>query len=265
MRKFFMYPFCLLGLLGVFSCGTYPQFKSNVYYRYSQAPFEQASNKQTKESITIEDKGTAEKVIQPIKVQACEGNLLLVRIVEKVRYTKYGQIPYKVKEPVFETVDPLENVYLRRIKLHNATEHVLQLAQIDVVFVDPAGNEYEMISKELLEGFIRSNRPCPSTEAIVSALKPLKLLGGGRTKIRPKRDQDFFVAFPNLKINIPGEWRLEFHDFPTKTNEAGNIIRKTSFEFPFEVKKYKIIVEQRKDGFMDSWKEISRNEEETSN
>jgi hypothetical protein len=94
-----------------------------------------------------------------------------------------------------------------------------------------------------------------------SAVRSLKLIPGGGNRIRPKRAEEFFVAFPDLKINTPGVWRLQLHDIPTRTDRAGNIIRKTSFEFPFEVTKYKITVKQRKDGFIHKWKEIVRKEE----
>jgi hypothetical protein len=261
MNRFFMCPVLFLSLL-LISCGTYPQFRTKVSYRYSQAPLTHESAEQTKEAITIEDIGASEKIIQPIKVQKCNGSRLAFKTVTKYRYSDTGKkIPYEAREPVFETVDPLANIYLRRIRIRNTTEHVLQLTKIDVVFVDPSGNEYEMVPKEFLGNFILSNRPCTSSESIISALQPLQLILGRRTRIRPQRDQEFLLAFPNLTTNIPGEWRLELHNFPTQTDRAGNISRKTSFEFPIEVTKYKITVKQRKDGFIDRWKEIGRKEE----
>jgi hypothetical protein len=58
---------------------------------------------------------------------------------------------------------------------------------------------------------------------------------------------------------------LEFNDFPTETNDAGAVTKKESFEFPFELKKYKTTVQQRQDGFMKDWIEVSRNKEEVKN
>jgi hypothetical protein len=264
MNKFLMCLVLLLSLLMV-SCATYPQFRSKVSYRYSQAPLKQAANKLTKESITIEDKGKTEKVIQPIQVQACNGEQLAYRNVTKYRKTESGKVPYEVKEPIYETVDPLRNVHLRRIKIYNATEHLLHLNRIDVVLVDPSGNDHEMASKMDLKGFIRSNRPCKSTYGMFSAIDSLKLIERGKSWIRPKRAKEFLLAFPDLKINTPGVWRLQLHDIPTSSDRAGNITRKTSFEFPFQVTRYKITVEQRKDGFIKKWKEIGRKEEVVSN
>ena len=83
--------------------------------------------------------GTAEKVIAPIRVQKCVGNKLVVTEVEKYATLPSGAtMKYTDTEPVFENVDPLDNVYMRRVRIHNTTEHVLHLSMVDVVFVDPA-------------------------------------------------------------------------------------------------------------------------------
>lgn len=237
-------------------CATGPQIKSVVEETFSIEASGDTS-RQTKENITVEDMGEAQQVVQPMKVQACNGPHL-----------RYGQREviisgkkYVKEYPVYETVDPLQGIYIRRFKIRNDTEHVLRLNRIDTVLVDAAGNDNEGITKQVLEQNIRAGRSCSSTEALVRSLRSLKLLGTD-TRIRPGRVAEVLAAFPSVDKRIVGDWTLELNDFTVDTNEAGEVSRVTSFKFPLLSKGYRTTIKMRKDSLFAPWQEIDRNTEE---
>ena len=195
----------LIGLLGLSACGSYPIYKTSTQYLYPQKQIDSLPNKITKQSITIEDKGTAADIISPVTVQACNGNLLLTKTVTKRNSAGYK---YDTQVPVFESVDPLSNVYVRRIKINNTTEHLLHLSQIDITLVDPAGNEHEMASKELLREYILGKRPCASTRAVVAALMPIKTIGGEAQEFAQNGTTNFLLLSPACKFRfrVSGGW-----------------------------------------------------------
>ncbi len=229
-----------------------PRFRTVVADTFAIEAVGDAS-KQTKRSIAVEDMGEAQQVVRPMQVQACDGPHL--------RYAE-RKISRKIKQvPVYETVDPLQGIYVRRLKIRNDTDNVMRLNRIDVVLVDAAGNDNEGMSKEILEQNIRAARPCSSTQALVNSLRSLKILGSD-ARIRPGRAVEMLAAFTSVDKSIVGDWTLEMNDFPVATNQAGEVIQVTSFKFPLVSKGYRTSIKYRKDSFFSPWAEVDRKTEE---
>ena len=247
----------LVVVMFVSGCETTPQLRSIVRDTYMVEAVGD-TQRQTKENITVEDVGEAQEVIQPVEVQACQGPHLLY---DKREYIDSEGNRRTRTVRVMETVDPLRGIYIRRLKITNNSEHTLRPNQIDTVLVDGAGNNWDGLDEETLEQNIRAGRPCPSTDAVVRTLIPLKLLGGD-TRIRPGRETTLLAAFSGVDKSITGDWVLELNDFPVATNEAAEVIRVTRFLFPLEAKGYRTIIRQRKESLFAPWEEIGRSTEE---
>ena len=247
----------LLIVMFVGGCETTPQLRSIVRDTYMVEAVS-GTQRQTKENITVEDLGEAQEVVQPVEVQACQGPHLLF---DKREYIDSEGNRRTRTVRVMETVYPLRGIYIRRLKITNDTEHTLRLNRVDTVLVDGAGNDREGMDKGLLEQNIRAGRPCPSTDAVLQTLSALKLLGAD-TRIRPGRETTLLAAFSGVDKSITGDWTLELNDFPVATNEAAEVIRVTSFQFPLEAKGYRTTIRQRKESFFAPWEEIGRSTEE---
>ena len=246
----------LLVVMVVGGCETGPQYRSVVHDTYSVEAVG-GTQKQTRENITVEDLGEAQKAIQPVRVQACDGPHLLVderRIEDSEGNVRIRRVPY------YESVDPLRGIYVRRLKITNDTEYTLRLNRVDAVLVDGAGNDREGMDRETLEHAIRAERPCPSTHGLIQTLRSLKLLGAD-IRIRPGRTTTLLAAFSGVDKRITGDWTLELNDFPVPTNDAAEM-RVTSFEFPLVGRGYRTTIQQRKESLFAPWEEISRSIEE---
>ena len=248
----------LLIVMFLGGCETTPQLRSIVRDTYSVEAIGD-TQKQTKESVTVEDFGEARQVLPPVRVQACNGPHLLFDEREYIDSEGNRRIR---RIPVYETVDPLSGVYVRRLKITNGTEHNLRLGQTETVLVDAAGTERDGLVKGELAQNIRAGRPCASTNALIQNISTLKVLGSGDTRIRPGREDTFLVAFSGVDKSVTGDWTLELIDFPVATNEAAEVIRVTSFRFPLEAKGYRTTIQQRKESLFAPWEEIGRNTEE---
>lgn len=248
--------FISLAFIG--GCQTTPQFRTITQESYKLILADAKLGKQQKASITVEELGELDKVIQPVKVQKCVNGQLIVR---SQQYTdRKTKKTYTKNIPVMETIDPLKVIYARRMKITNDKEHVLRLGRLDYVLVDAAGNDYEGLTRDLLYQHIMAGRPCSSTNTIIRALDSLKLLGQN-TRIRPGRSEELLVAFPAVDKRVLGDWVLELNDFPVATNEAGHVTRVTRFEFPLVVESYRTAIKYRKDNLFSQWQEIDRQTE----
>ena len=265
-------PFFIFTFVG--GCASTPKVRSVVQDTYVIEAVEGTQN-QTKENITVVDLGEAQKVVQPVRVQACAGDKHRIKVTRK--YTGTVSLTetlgekhvleardkiktYKDKDekgnnviiteaPIYEDINPLLNHYVRRFKITNDTEHTLRLDRVDVVLIDGAGNDLEGLDKETLEQNIRAERPCSSSDVLIRTMGSLKLLGAD-TRVRPGRESTFLAVFHEVDKSILGDWTLELIDVPVATNEAGQVTRVTSFQFPLTAKLYRTTIQQRKEGFM---------------
>lgn len=246
-----------LPLLAASGCATGPQVKTVVEDSYSIESVGGTSRRSIG-NVTIEDRGEAHRVAQPVQVQACDGHRLKYRREE--RKTKEGE--RRVEErPVFETVDPLRSVYIRRLMIRNDTGHILRLNRMDAVLVDAAGNDNEFVTKSALRRRLRAERPCRSTRGLVASLRGLKLLGAD-IRMRPGRVAELYAAFSGVDERIVGDWTMELHEVPVAFDAAGRIVQLATFEFPLVSKGFRTTRVLRKEKLFDPWKELHRTTEE---
>lgn len=235
-------------------CGE-PQFQSRIETSYMVIKDKQyeAKKKQTKENVTIEDKGDAGNLSTNIRLQGCSNGQLQVSRIKKCnsRSCWIETVPY------FVNMDPLKDIYFRKIKIHNNTDHIIYLNRTDIVLVDAAGTEHEAKTKEGLAEHIESLWACSNVKQLTNSVARLKVLGD-RAKVRPGRNSEFLVPFTTTSLNIGGDWELEIIDVPTKTNEAGKVLKKVSFKMPFTIKETQIQVDYKKAGAFSQWVEIKR-------
>ena len=196
--------------------------------------------------------------MHPVKVQACDGHRLKYRRVE--RKTKNGKKRFQ-KQPVYETVDPLRGIYIRRLRIRNDTGHVLRLNRMDAVLVDAAGNDNELVTKSALRHRLRAGRPCRSTRELVASVRGLKLLGAD-LRMRPGRVAELYAAFSQIDERIIGDWTLELHEISVAFDLAGRVLRVATFEFPLVSRGFRTTRVLRKEKLLEPWKEIHRTTEE---
>ena len=245
----------LLSALAIGGCVTEsePRFKTVVHESFSIEPVDRTSRLRLGD-VTIDDLGEVNDVVPPLRVQACDGPHL--KFTHRERKTKDGKKVVR-KHPVFETVDPFEGAYVRRLKIRNDTRHVLHLNRVDAVLLDAAGNDNEMMTKLELRHGLRAMRPCPSTRGIIDSMRGVKLLGANM-RIRPGRAEDVFVAFTGVDQRILGAWSLELHDVPVLFHPGGRVRRVESFRFPLLARGFRTTITLRKEGLLDPWSETHR-------
>ncbi len=194
-------------------------------------------------NLTVEDLGEAKNVIQPVRVQACDGSYL--KYGRKERKTRNGK-RYVRRYPVFETVDPLQGIYVRKLRIRNDTGHVLRLNRIDAVLSDAAGNDNALFTRSALRHSLFATRPCSSTEGVVESLRGVKLLGTN-IRIRPGRAAELFAAFSGVDPRIVGDWTLELYDVPVATDPNGRVSHAASIEFPLLARGFRTTVTMRRE------------------
>ena len=241
-------------VLLLFGCASGPQDQTVVQETFAIEAIS-GTSKQSSGGVTVEDLGEQAQIVPPVRVQACKGRRLLFRTVEKKR--KKGGKTYTERRPVYTEVDPFHRLHVRRLKIRNDTEHVLYLDRIGAVLVDAAGNDNEGMSKSMLRHYLRSVRPCPSTEAVIVSLRSLRFIGAN-IRIRPGRVTQVLVVFSGINKRILGDWVLELHGVPVDTDPAGRVSRVASFSFPYAARGFRTTIERRKETTFGPWREISR-------
>lgn len=247
----------IIALLSACATTSEPRFESKIINTYELKALDVSKKIQTKGSITIEDAGDAKNDATPVRIHACDGAQLRY---ETKNYT-YKGVPMQKQVKVMETVNPLNGLYVRRLKITNNSEHTLRINQVDSVLVDGAGIDHESMSRDLMTQHIRANIPCQSSYAVIKSLERMKIIGSD-TRIRPGREVDMLVVFSGVDKSVLGDWTLELNDFPVKTNEANQVSKVTSFKFPLVAKGFRTTINYRKDSLFSAWKEINRETKE---
>ena len=247
----------LIAGMAATGCTTGPEVKTVVRETFSIEAIDSTS-RQTIGNVTVEDLGETRGVVTSVQVQACDGPLPVGREVE--RRTTKGE-KYIETIPVYETVDPFNGLYVRKLKITNSTKHNIRLNHVDAVLVDAAGNDNELMTRSALRHDLRARRPCRSTEALIDNLRSVKLLGAD-IRIRPGRATVLLAAFTGVDESILGDWTLELHEVPVEMGPAGEVLHAASFEFPLLAKGYRTTTRLRRERWFDSWKEIHRTTEE---
>lgn len=240
------------GVLSGCAATEYPVYKNTVYENYVAVEKTRAASRLTKSSVTVTDLGrVSEKIVPPVNVQACAGT--------ELSYTQITRDGKAVLKENMEVVDPFSNMHIRRVMIENNTKHTITLGTVDAILVDPNGNDNEMSNRDSLERYIRSKRLCSSTRAVIAAFDTVPFLAN-QIKVRPGRDKEVFVPFPNKdNLAMRGEWSFQLLDFPTGTDVSGSISKRDAFSFPIMVEQTRTTVRSQKDSFFSPWVEIERN------
>ena len=241
-------------LTALTGCEMKPQTRTQTFNTYELVPLASSKLIQKKSGLIIEEKGEAKDALQPVKIQACDGPYLAYDI--KRYKDKYGRIHEK-KNPVYVTVSPIQGTHVRRIKLTNNTKHVLRFDRMVAVLVDGAGNEREFQTKELLEQGIRAKFQCQSGQILVNSLQSMKTITAS-SRILPGRTWEGMLAFSNVDLSVRGDWFLQLIDVPVKADQAGNVTKRTTFEFQMTVEHFRTVVVERKENLFKPWTEVSR-------
>lgn len=208
-------------LSGLWACG--PSISTQT--RFDMQPFNKDENRQVKDGITIENKPVKE--LPPAfftTVQACteEGGPARDEagrpVMTKVQYAMPGQLWYQVA-------------------ITNDTEHVVRLSSVVVRMFDPAGNQWEPMSKDDLASEFQGSFPCPSANQALTTFRAVKLITRD-AEILPHTTITGWFAFKPTDWKIPGVWKLAVYEVPIAVDEAGKVTKTTRFEIRQVVKKF---------------------------
>lgn len=212
-----------LAALSLTACG--PSIRTAV--RYTSAPVADADLKQTRDGLTVE-LAALEKLPPELVVTlpSCSADGRPV----------VGQDRQPILEP-FALLSPARGEDVVRVTIVNGTDHVLRLGQSVVKLTDPAGNSYELLSKDDLIGLAGTERPCVP-HAGASQLRTLKLLDRN-VEIMPSSAWKGYAVFgvPTDAARQAGTWKYAFYEMPVKVDETGRPVKTARFEVRFLVKK----------------------------
>lgn len=187
--------------------------------------FDKAENSQTKDGITVENKPVKELPSTfYATVQDCyqDGRPAVdqagQRIMAKVQFHRTGQLWYQVA-------------------ITNGTEHVVRLNSVVMRLFDPAGNQWEPLSKDELASEFQANFPCPSANQALTQFRSVKLIDRN-SEILPHTTLTGWFAFKPTDWRVPGMWKLAVYEVPVAVDDAGRVTKTTRFEIRQVVKKF---------------------------
>lgn len=205
----------------LFGCGptTFTQI------RYELKPFDEKEGKQSKEGVTVEV--SLMKEMPPpfyATVQGCN---------------EQGQpeVDYAGR-PVVRNVALHNDTQLwYRFAFTNGTDHVIRFNSVVIRLFDPAGNQWEPLTKDDLMADFLANFPCPAGQQVVSQFRTIKIIDRN-AEILPDTTLTGWLAFKPADWRIPGIWKLAIYEVPVATGKAGKVTRTTRFEYRFVIKKF---------------------------
>lgn len=214
-------------LAGTAACG--PLVRTQV--RMDAEPYSAKEWRQTKDGITVEL--VAVKALPPefsAQAQACN---------------EQGQPLVDAQgQPVVETVALVSSDYgenITKVAIANSTQHVLYLNRVVVHTIDPAGNKYDLLSKNQLQALLQSARPCPSTGGLLTRFATVKVFDRANAEVDPGDSWTGYIVTGPVNHDVffvPGTWKLALYEIPVATDAAGNVTKTTSFDLRTVTKKY---------------------------
>lgn len=206
-------------------CG--PSISTSV--RYAAKPYGENELKQTKEGLTVEL--TPLETLPPeltIQAPVCSASGQVV----------VDAATGKPASSAFHLLRSDRGEVFPRVAITNSTDHVIRLNQAVVRLGDPAGNSYELMSKDDVIGLAASERPCvPGVGA--AQLRTLKMLDRN-VEIMPQSTWKGYAVFgvPASANGQPGVWKYAFYELPVTVDDTGRPTKTTRFEVRFVVKKF---------------------------
>lgn len=221
---------CFVALLTT-ACG--PQITKKT--RFDWRPYNQTEDLQTSDGVTVENKRLKSFPSSFFaETQMCNrsGELLNEQgkpVIGKVAFHQQGQVWFQ-------------------LAVTNDTDHIIRMNRTVIRYFDPAGNQFEPLSKDdLMSDFMDAALACPSHVKLSNRFKRIKLLDGS-TEILPKTTVTGWVAFRPDSLEIPGMWKFSLYEVPVATDEAGKVTKTTNFDIRSVVKKY-VDTYRSEDGF----------------
>lgn len=207
---------CLIGLT---ACGpaTFTRTK------YVWEPFEARESRQQRDNVTVELKFVDE--LPPsffANVPRCDQ---LGRIV----VDKNGR-------PYMERISLGTNDQVwQQVALTNDTQNVIRLNGVVVRLFDPAGSQYNVMTKADLQAELLSKRPCPSTQQAMGTFAGNPIFDRN-IEIVPGTTSTFWVAFRPATRMMQGVWKIALYDVPVSLDPAGRPLKTTRFDTRIAVK-----------------------------
>lgn len=153
------------------------------------------------------------------------------------------------------------------LRIRNQTGHVVRLNGVVIKLIGPDGTSYDALdhasARAELEESIAAARArgidlsAASASELVSAQKQLKFLSEN-AQLLPEVSETFIVAFAtpvgrtekevNDWLARQSSFRLKVFDIPTRTDAAGAVTKRVSFEFPVVVKTFRETYEDGPEG-----------------
>jgi hypothetical protein len=180
------------------------------------------------------------------------------RLSRKLTYTPVGSSGALALLAGTQGFMTLVNPPAFELKVRNQTGHVVRLQGTVIKLIDGSGSLYEALDRGTAEADLDSGlaaarskgyevSPSDSQE-LRSALSKVKFLTENG-QLLPDISETFIVAFSlpfgqtekemNEWFAKQASFRLKVFDLPTRTNEAGAVTKRVSFEFPVTVKTFR--------------------------
>lgn len=213
----------ILAIIFMSGCGQ----KTFTKVRFTSTPYSKDGDEQTKQDIIIkryEIKNTPDELIA--RVPKCD------------KKTNMNLLDSKGKHVMETALVIPRGCWIEKIGITNNTGHIIRLDNITAVLFDPAGNPYNVLTKEETESYIRVQRPCPGSQYLIDRLNIIKFITP-RKELLPDITTTGYLLFKPQKTAIQGAWKLSLYNVPCKTDNTGKVIKSVDFDFISIIKKYK--------------------------
>ena len=172
-----------------------------------------------------------------VKIQVTQPSKLPPEVLGTLSYVDESSRNMRVQQVVLIPTAEEDGSVFFKVELTNTTNHVLRLHDMEARLFDPADNEWEPMGKAALIMFVQTKFG-DRARSLSSKVQALRLISKN-TVVLPKRVTRGYLVFRTGQLNIPGVWRLVFHDVPTRTGLAGRKQETAVFEFNVERKGFR--------------------------
>jgi len=231
-----------LGLLiGVVGCGPATFTRKTIVWE----PFDARENRQQRDNVTVELKFV--------------DSLPPSFFATVARCDQLGRIVVDNNgRPVAEriTLGTNDQVW-QQVAVTNDTQNVIRFNGVVVRLFDPAGTQYNVLTKADLQAELLSKRPCPSTQQALGIFAANPIFDRN-IEVVPGTTTTFWVAFRPATRAMQGVWKIALYDVPVSLDPAGRPLRTTRFETRIAVKE--VSETYRRESLMDKPKLLERTE-----
>lgn len=200
-------------LLGLVGCGPATFTRTTVVWE----PFDARENRQQRDNVTVELK-FADQLPPSFFATVARCDQLGRIVVDKDGRTMPEQVSLGTNDQVWQ-----------QISVTNDTQNVLRLNSVVVRLFDPAGTQYNVLSKADLQVELISRRPCNSTQQALGIFASNPIFDRN-IEIVPGTTSTFWVSFKPATRTMVGIWKIALYDVPVSLDPAGRPLRTTRFE-----------------------------------